>query len=568
MTNPLGSFLQSQDGSFEPDPVVLPGPSGHPVLMARILMQAVICIQHQDLTFDGTKLEMSQPKAAMIRYHSLVSGVLASNEELLDSVEALECLVLEGVYLINSGRLRLALYYWRRALTAAQFMGLHHGPNPVRPLKMLDQRTRVSTSIVWLRIVYTERYLSLLLGVPTVLADPDDTPPEDGAGAAGPSPTERLDAIHARAMADMARRDRAGQGPQAFAATLAIDAQLRQAAARLWPPRQWGLLQMYPDMDTASVMAEMLRSQTQIVHFNVLSVLHLSFMLRGNAAAAAATAAATATSTAAASAASAAAASDRCYDYSKTACMEASREVLTRFIAFRNAVRLVSCCHFVDFCALTACLTLLLAHINSHQVQTQAQAGVAGALGEAAQRLNDRALVERALVTMDMLNELNGDDLSRQTAAVARKLLLVEAESATGVTTYYSTLSEDAGADGHDGSLRVPVPQFGTVSVTRETQAATNRQQLSTPVFPSPDAATDFTRYSSAMHLPSPWQQPLPDQQDMEILTAGAAVFNEADNWALQGVDAAFLDAVLGADLSAYDPPGGNMDLSSWELMS
>lgn len=163
----------------------------------------------------------------------------------------------------------------------------------------------------------------------------------------------------------------------------------------------------------------MIRSQTQIIHHNLLILLHLLFMLRDE--------------------------SERTYDYSKTACVYASREILSRWIKFRGFVRVVFCCRWVEFGTFTAAFTLLLAHIDSHS----------NFAGDQIRNycLPDRVLVEVAMDTMDELNRVNGDLLRRQTAEVIRKLLDIELNASNGTTIYTAKGTEEE--DTEEGSQTI-----------------------------------------------------------------------------------------------------------------
>ncbi len=562
LSNPLGDLFRKEHGSSNTSsddrgPVVLPHRSSHPVLLARTLLQLALSIQQLDHSFDYGRLHMPRPKEAMAEFHSLASSLVTTNDELLDSLEAIECLFIEGVYFINSGAMRRALHHWRRTVTVAQLVGLHLD----RPLRLLDPHTRATPCIMQQRIVRTERYLSILLGV-TSLTSEIDNPPDDNSGAAATSAavTDSLERLHARAICAIDRRNRFG-GPEAFAATLNIDFELQQSAANLsWPVGQqhhqqwWEPLRCRPGRTIADGIEAVVRAQAQTIHFHILNMLHLPYMLRNG--------------------------SEPRYDYSKAACLAASREVLTRFVAFRTLIKVVFSCRFIDFCALTACLTLLLAYLDGHQMGSGTPVGARvatmGLSGNATiartQRLEDRALVEKVLSTMDELNSLNGDDFSHQTAVLARKLLAMEADAArSGPATYHigSCTSRGNGQGDDDGhrSLFVTVPHFGTVSVNRREQ---EQQQQGVPAV-TPIA--DFT--DNNMHNQALWQQQqLPG---MQAASAGPpALFGaDANNWAFQGADTAFLDIVLGAaGPSGYyydgnDADGGSLgDLECREVMS
>ena len=264
------------------------------------------------------------------------------------------------VYLINCGNLRQAWLGARRAMSLAQFMGLHRGTP--RALKILDPQTRASCPVIWSRIVYAERYLSLLLNVPSGISDNSFASEDNMIGATS---TERLDKVHAVISGLIMARNEAGAYNE-YTATQKIDFDLQRAANSV--PAKWWLP---PDLDVGMPVSELItdviRAQTQIIHYNLLTILHLPYMLRNT--------------------------SEARYDYSKMTCINASREALSRYIAFRAIVRVVYCCRLVDFCAFTASLTLLLAHISSHRNTSGDHL--------AHERLGNRALVEKAMDTMD-----------------------------------------------------------------------------------------------------------------------------------------------------------------------
>lgn len=83
-------------------------------------------------------------------------------------------------------------------------------------------------------------------------------------------------------------------------------------------------------------------------------------------------------------------------------CVNASREVLLRFIMFRGNNKNNFCCRTVDFFALMAAITLLLAHLDSHRFSQTSNL-------LAHQYLSDRAMIEQAQVNMDQISRVNGD---------------------------------------------------------------------------------------------------------------------------------------------------------------
>jgi hypothetical protein len=98
-----------------------------------------------------------------------VTTWVTTNQELHGSVESLICIMLEGIFEINRGNLRRAWGIYRRAMTVARLMGLQRSPIP--PLKRIDPGNDANPEFMWFWIVYMDRYLSLLLGLPQTSSD-------------------------------------------------------------------------------------------------------------------------------------------------------------------------------------------------------------------------------------------------------------------------------------------------------------------------------------------------------------------------------------------------------------
>ena len=49
-------------------------------------------------------------------------------------------------------------------------------------------------------------------------------------------------------------------------------------------------------------------------------------------------------------------------------CVSASREILSRYLALRSFNDITHSCRIIDFIALMAAITLLLAHLDDHHI--------------------------------------------------------------------------------------------------------------------------------------------------------------------------------------------------------
>ncbi|KAL4792769.1 hypothetical protein BDV19DRAFT_368142 [Aspergillus venezuelensis] len=507
----------------------LPPVSAHPVLLARKLFQLALCIQRLDPSLNGgvLKLGKSLPDA-MWSYFNLASNMVTCHEELLDSIEGVECLLYQSVYLINSGNLRRALVSLRRASTVAQFMGLHRGV-PYERLKRYDRTTNVSGAVAWARITYLEKFLSLLLGMPS--ATPRAMATSSSMATQGSSADwfERKQTEILERMVDRSQQRHYDD----LAMTTAIDRELNQLASDM-PAKWWAPMDLSQSTTSKDVLVRIISAQLQIVHYNLLTVLHLPYLLRD-------------------------ASNDR-YVYSKTTCIYASREVLNRWIAFRSTVKVVLCCRPVDFCAFTAALALLLAYLDSHSHKQDC------AMMLTHQRLGDRALIESALETMNELNALNNDELSKETAALTRRLLDLEAECAKGGQTYSSS-SVDGYDDTNDENVHhMQIPYFGTIKL----------ESPSASILSSPPPLIQYqpSSYGSYVQEVSPNDQaqipfghsPFPPSQ-MDSYQSSYCHYDtemphlmaSANDWAFQGVDSTFFNALF-----AGNPPSQVTDDEVW----
>jgi len=121
-----------------------------PISIARRLMYIAVCLQQLDPDFDHSKLNIHpSPRARLERILSVVSTLVLADDELVTSVEGIECLILQGMYSINDGTPRRAWLVFRRALNLSQLMGL----------KRQTSAEGVKGRRLWLQLIQGDRYL-------------------------------------------------------------------------------------------------------------------------------------------------------------------------------------------------------------------------------------------------------------------------------------------------------------------------------------------------------------------------------------------------------------------------
>ncbi|KAK4172668.1 hypothetical protein QBC36DRAFT_70845 [Triangularia setosa] len=501
-----------------PDPVEVPlrdvleqpPPGTHPVLIARKLLFLGLflqdvppsCAKHLEGLTAGYHDLMSQ---AVERVISLVT----SNDQLIDSIEGIECIMMESMYHDRAGNLRRSWTATRRAMTMAQLMGLHRGARSKSCLNtsMSSTRTNIDSDYLWSRIVQSDRYLSLMLGLPQGSPDNSFATPE---ALEASSPADRLRRLHCIVAGHILHRN----DLRNLSSTREIDDLLQRASACM-PPQWW----LAPDVashaggDDLEAPNKTFRLMNQAVHHHLLAQLHLPYLLRPS--------------------------FDQRCTYSKITAVNASREVLTRFIIFRKANPISSYCHGIDFLAFIASTALSIAHLDAHGQKAQAEMGNDILNFLAHQRQADRGILEATLEAVEHMSVNGQDAIAQRIATALRHLLSIEAEAAVGGLCSYSSNSgendeeigelECNGKMTDDGKLlRIHIPYLGRILVRRGDDIS-NRP-------------TDTTNPDGHMGT----ETPIPEVQ-MDFV----------QDWDLQGVDTAFFDNLLrgvgGSDFVGFE---------------
>ncbi len=121
-----------------------------PTQIARTLLYIAVSLQQLDAEFDTSRLQMYPSIESRIeRYISTVQSLVISDDELISSMEGLECLMLQGLYHINAGNPRRAWLIFRKAIGIGQLLGIHKNKSPSVPAE-ID---------MWHHIVQGDRYL-------------------------------------------------------------------------------------------------------------------------------------------------------------------------------------------------------------------------------------------------------------------------------------------------------------------------------------------------------------------------------------------------------------------------
>lgn len=117
------------------------------------------------------------------------------------------------------------------------------------------------------------------------------------------------------------------------------------------------------------------------------------------------------------------------------------------------------CCRSIDFSAFTACLALVLAHIERWRRGTDAVDFLAN------QRLSDQAVVEEAVELFLEVNESSSDGLLEHTASILRSLLDMEADAAAQAISPIDLIAAETRHSRR--CLYLKLPYFGALTITR-----------------------------------------------------------------------------------------------------
>lgn len=434
----------------------VPNANTHPVLIARYMLQLATVLQHlhPDL-HEGIKSLSETPRATMERLANLAIDLVITRDEFSGSIEGLECIMIESMYQANIGSLRRSWVSNRRAMGIAQLMRLDRSDHRTQ-FEVIDPNTRCHPQIMWFRIVLLDRQLSLLLGLSQGSLD---------CGMASDvmlqtdTPMGRLERIHCILSSKILERNASSSHsmPDDYSTMKILDLELQKAAREL-PSKWWLVPTLNGDLTNSQALFwDTRRLFAQVLHYNLVNHLHLPYMLRSSSA-------------------------GRKYEFSRITCVNASREVLSRFITLRRFNRIAYSCRTIDFLALMAAMTLLLAHLDSHSEAENLLAH---------QYLSDRAMIEQAQENMQEVNSLNSDAMSAQSAELLRRLLAIGSGpldgsrriSVQGLPTKTVPMDQN-----EDDVVTVNIPYFGIVKISgggirKEAPRSQYPQQRTDPTF-------------------------------------------------------------------------------------
>ena len=533
------AFRDILEGKSESSDIVstIPPLDSHPAVLAKRLLQIIICMQQLPPGFDLQMMHMkTSSQEVMTSIVSAVTRLVTSNDEFLATSEGLQCLVLQGFWHSNAGNLRKAWMSYRKALGLAQLMGLDRGCT--RSLKSVDpavlDRQKPTPYGLWCRINICDRLSSLLLGLPVGSADngyaTDEAMKRD-------TDMEKMEKLQSVIAARIVQRNSNKTG-EAYVMTQAIDRDLKALAKTM--DDEWWLEPLLNPFEGREVnLGLMFRLFRQVQQHDLFVLLHLPYMLRNPA--------------------------EGLFNDSKATCVQSSRMVLERFVSFRTLYNSAWSCRHIDYSALVSAMTLLLSYLRQDRSQP---------VPPCAERASDRTLVEVVRSRMQHIAVVNRDKLSEESARIVGQMMSILdsvdqsvmnglSESGAdalrclhfdipyfGTVDIHPTLSKavkgacDANSQSGEAGSPVPLEELNMAAHLQQLQPAMAR--LSTPgstsTFAQDPMQVDFGTVDPAL-LPADMSMPgmfmqfdfQPQEGVLELpLTA------DADDWVFQGVDTTY----------------------------
>lgn len=389
-------------------------PDTSPVLLAKGLLISCLCLQHLSPSFDVASLDLKnrQPCQIMSLWVGTVTNLVLSNDQLIACVEGLECLVLHSFLLGDGGHLRKAWMVSRRALNMAQLMGVgNRNLSPsIRFTQALDKdTTRTAVTHLWQRINASDRYLSLILGLPvgssrTISASSIDS--EDS--------VERFQVSLSSIASEISKRNESfTESIDAMDHTNLLESKLGDAATAVsiswWSIPNFEQALQSGNPAAISVAKSTLRLQVQFFALHIF--LYLPFILRRSGQ------------------------SER--SENRVACAQNSREVLYRFLSFRSPYFVELVGRHIDYPAVIAARTLVLSHV--------------GFRSNLDQRRDDLNLIQSALKLFETMAAQFGNEFSKECVSSIQQLLPI--------------MTRDGESSTAESDIRLKVPRFGVVSI-------------------------------------------------------------------------------------------------------
>ncbi|CAI7565975.1 unnamed protein product [Penicillium pancosmium] len=399
-------------------------PTSHPAIIAKCLLQVALCLQQLPARYDLESLQLPcSPRKLIGQYMSVTGNSKDFDDAMLSNLDGLECLILQAIIHNNDGRLRSAWLSYRRAINIAQIIGLHSRIQNAGCLSGPDSRAKM----IWSHIIHGDRYLSLMLGMHHGIGDAALTP--EYRSIQTPN-SVTMDAL-CRIAGSLIERNQKFRDidPVMVRMTQSIDIDLRKidpesTKSQIFNPLSGKAIHA-PEVYT--------KLMTSLWFHQLTAWLHLPFLFKsiipGQ------------------------------YEYNRTSCLKASREMITCYTGIRDLTLDSFCCRSLDFQAFTAAVTLVLDMLSLNGSQDYR--------GQDFARLNHVMLSLR-----EHKGREHGDKVASRGLVALETLVAILVENQP---VYFKFLKTPTLQGTEQGRIKMEIPYFGTFSLQRNTDKDSER---------------------------------------------------------------------------------------------
>ncbi|UNI16493.1 hypothetical protein JDV02_002924 [Purpureocillium takamizusanense] len=290
----------------------------------KALSWLALCVQQLPTEWLRQHMPSTRRQPLLDSYVKYTHAVLSLQGE--DTLDGIQCLLLQFKLLINMGRPRRAWSCVRRAMTSATILGFDR-PNDG------SEAMRLKKSL-WSQACHFELNLSMVLGYPSATLSmypkPGDIQPLGPLGALAQAILHRM----VRIIGAIVKRDQDCDAAS-YETTLQIDRELEEARG-LFPQAWWG--QHSPGASLSQIYQQEI---SKLLFFSLFKIAHSPYMLKST--------------------------TDARYELSRVRAMEGSREVIRTYLRLRNypGAELIIC-DLMDFQGFSAGLTLVVGALSRH----------------------------------------------------------------------------------------------------------------------------------------------------------------------------------------------------------
>ncbi|KAF2671619.1 hypothetical protein BT63DRAFT_422163 [Microthyrium microscopicum] len=288
--------------------------STKPTVVAKAVLWLALCIQQLPKSSPLRHKELrASPTALVDNFIQVSRTLLSSAADSGETIDTVECLMLQNKLYLNLGMPRKAWLASRHAVSVSLLLRLNR----------LDDASDRRRPHLWCQVWQGDKLLSVVLGVPSAM--PNVLPSRY---ADEPHAAEIMRRICAIAGAITERDQTFSTIP--YSATVQIDQDLEQCAKMF--PQNW----QDPTPDPKLTLVGMYyRQAVQLQYFMVSQLCHLPYMLLS--------------------------VSDRKYEHSRISTLESCRDMIANYQTLRTDAR-TECllCEMIDFMAFSAGMTIIL----------------------------------------------------------------------------------------------------------------------------------------------------------------------------------------------------------------